>query len=63
VPILLKNDFSLWREEDFRRNIVPTQILIQELGLSDSEIPHFLRSSAMPATFSTVSATSGQGSI
>jgi hypothetical protein len=29
--------------------------LIQELGLSDSEILYFLQSSGMPATFSTVS--------
>ncbi len=57
--MLLKNDFGLCREEDFRRNTRQQGILIQELGLSDSEIPHFSRWSAMSATFSTASTHSG----
>jgi hypothetical protein len=40
--MLLKNDFGPRRKEDFRRNSPQEGILIQELGLSDSEILHFL---------------------
>jgi hypothetical protein len=52
APILSKNDF---RPEDFRRITTQQGILIQELGLSDSEILHFLQTSGMLTTFSTVS--------
>jgi hypothetical protein len=58
-PILSKNDFRRWSEEDFRRITTQQGILIQELGLSDSEILHFLQSSGMPTTFSTASVKSG----
>jgi hypothetical protein len=53
--IVSKNDFRPWCEEDFSRITTQQGILIQELDLSDSEILHFLQSSGMPTTFSTVS--------
>jgi len=55
----LKNDFSPWGEEDFRRMSPQQGISIQELSLSDSEILHFLHSDGMSSTFSTASTQSG----
>jgi hypothetical protein len=52
-------DFGPWSEEDFRRISSQQGIVIQQLGLSDSEILHFLRSSGIPATFSTASVVFG----
>jgi hypothetical protein len=59
VPILLKNDFGPLEPEDFQRNTPQSGILIQEIGLSDSEILYFLRLGGTPSTFSTVSVIMG----